>query len=261
MADGRPRRLTAIGEITTVQAATLAWLRARIADGAFEEGARLRQEALAREAGVSIPPVREALQTLESEGQVVYVPRRGYFLAKLSLPELAEAYQIRELLETEAVRRAVGQLRRDDLERMRFAMMTMERAHHAGDIAALTEANRAFHFTLFDAAEMPRMSQMIRVLWDATDRYRSRYFAFTPHRRRVNSEHRAIMTAVAAGDASAAVRLLRKHREHALDALSTALQGAAPLSQPPARTGQRRAGSDISTDHNSSLVSKKDIPR
>ncbi len=219
-ADGRPPRL---GAITTVQHATLLALREGIAAGRYEPRQQLRQENLAHDLGVSVPPVREALKTLEAEGQVIYAPRRGYFVAQLSQAELREAYRIRDLLETEATVRAVGSLTRDDLARMRGAVRDMGRAHRFADVAAMTAANRRFHFTVFDAAAMPRMADMIRVLWDGTDRYRSLYFATAAHRNRVRTEHAAIMSAVASGDADAAVELSRQHREHALEALCDAL--------------------------------------
>ena len=60
--------------VVTVQHATLAWLRDQIVTGALKPGDQVRQEVLAREFGVSVPPVREALKTLEAEGQLVYAP-------------------------------------------------------------------------------------------------------------------------------------------------------------------------------------------
>jgi DNA-binding GntR family transcriptional regulator len=223
LSENSGRASTAVGEVQTVQHATLSWLRTQIASGRFEPGARLGQDALARDAGVSIPPVREALQTLEAEGHVIYHPRRGYFLADLNLAEFEEVYRIRDLLESEAVGRAVDRFTRDDMKTLRTAMKTMERAHQDGDIVTLTDMNRAFHFTIFDAAGMPRMGQMIRILWDSTDRYRSFYYASPQHRRRVNTEHRAIAAAVGRGESDLAIRLSREHREHALEALRLAL--------------------------------------
>jgi DNA-binding GntR family transcriptional regulator len=109
----------------------------------------------------------------------------------------------------------------------------------------LTAANRRFHFTLFDGAGMPRMSDLIRVLWEGTDRYRSVYFATPTHRRRVNAEHREIMAAVARGDTAAAIDLSRAHREHALTALVGALSDGRDNqpteSTPPSPRAARRS--------------------
>jgi DNA-binding GntR family transcriptional regulator len=60
-----------LSTVVTVQHATLTWLRQQIATGRYEPGEQLRQENLARDFGVSVPPVREALKTLEAEGQVL----------------------------------------------------------------------------------------------------------------------------------------------------------------------------------------------
>jgi DNA-binding GntR family transcriptional regulator len=209
--------------VVTVQHATLLWLREQIATGSVRPGDQLRQEVLARDFGVSVPPVREALKTLEAEGQVVYSPHRGYFVASMSFEELAENYRIRELLETEAIRCSTPTIGKEDLARMREAIRDMERSHRTEDLFELTAANRRFHFTLFDTAGMPRMADMIRVLWERSDRYRSVYFSTPGHRRRVNAEHRQIMAAVRAHDTERAVVLLRGHREHALEALQQTL--------------------------------------
>jgi DNA-binding GntR family transcriptional regulator len=233
--DGTLRSVTPrLRAVVTVQHATLSWLRDQIATGVFRPGDQLRQELLAREFGVSVPPVREALKTLEAEGQVVYAPHRGYFVASMNYRELAENYRIRELLETEAISRSVPVLGHEDLDRMQEAIRDMERAHRAVDVPALTNANRRFHFTLFDASDMPRMADMIRVLWESTDRYRSMYFSTRQHRLRVNTEHRAIMAAVRDHDTEAATALLRTHRDSALSALRATFENPGSTRQPSA---------------------------
>jgi DNA-binding GntR family transcriptional regulator len=111
---------------------------------------------------------------------------------------------------------------------MREAVADMERSHRGQDLAGLTAANRRFHFCLFDAAVMPRMAEIIRVLWEQSDRYRSVYFSSQVHRRRVNAEHRAIMAAVRSRDTAAVVELSRQHRDHALASLRRTLDDAVP---------------------------------
>ncbi len=68
-------------------------------------------------------------------------------------------------------------LGKEDMARMREAIEDIELAHRRDDLSTISEASRRFHFTLFDAAEMPRMAEMIRVIWESTDRYRSLYFS------------------------------------------------------------------------------------
>lgn len=203
----------------TAQEFVLDELRRLILTGEMAAGAPIRQDALAERLGVSRVPLREALRTLEGEGQVTYRPHHGYQVANLSMADLLEVYRIRELLETEATRLAVPRLTSADLDRLDQAQRDVEAAALAGDIVGMTEANRRFHFTVLEAAGMPRLTRLVRTLWDATDAYRARYYGSADSRERVHNEHRAMLTAIRAGDADEVVRLWHEHRAGAVAAL------------------------------------------
>ena len=208
----------------TAQEAVLTELRRAIGTGELSGGQQIRQDALAQRLGVSRVPLREALKILEGEGQVVYRPHRGYFVAELDVDDLRELYRIRDLLESEAIRLAAETLNENDLRRIAEAATAVERADATGDLVAMMAANRRFHFLIIEAAGMPRMARLIRILWNATDAYRSLYYADPGHRLRVQREHRAVIDALSARDAELAVRLLRDHRENAVAAVAAAMQ-------------------------------------
>ena len=113
---------------------------------------------------------------------MIYRPHRGYFVAELDLDDLREVYRIRDLLESEAVRVAVPQVTEQELAALATALDDVENASAAGDLVRMAEANRRFHFGLIEAAHLPRLSRLVRVLWDATDVYRSLYYADEGHR-------------------------------------------------------------------------------
>lgn len=209
----------------TAQEAVLEELRVAIVSGELRPGEQVLQDALAERFGVSRVPLREALKILEGEGQVVYRPHRGYFVAELDLDDLREVYRIRDLLESEAVRVAVPQIGTDELTALQGALEDVERASAAGDLVAMAAANRRFHFGLLAAAKMPRLLRLVRVLWDATDAYRSLYYADDSHRQVVHDEHRLVLDAVRLGDQERAVELLRQHRERAVVTLERVLPG------------------------------------
>jgi DNA-binding GntR family transcriptional regulator len=211
----------------TAQEAVLVALRQAIVSGELKPGEQVRQEALAERFGVSRVPLREALKILEGEGSVAYVPRRGYFVAELSLGDLLEVYRIRELLEAEAVRVGLSRLTGADLVELDDAVGACERAGRQGDLAAMTAANRRLHFVLYRAAGMARLERQIRILWDATDVYRSVYYASAGNRAVVEAEHRAILAAVRARDVEAAIALLDQHRAHAVAHLRGLLEAQA----------------------------------
>lgn len=219
---GSPRRPP------TAQAFVLAELRRAIIAGEFLPGQPLRQDALAERFGVSRVPLREALKTLESEGQVQYEPHRGHRVATLSLADLLEVYRIRELLEAEATRVALSKkLGGSVLDDLRNAAGDVETASAEGDLLKMTQANRRFHFVLVEAAEMPRLERMIGILWDATDAYRFVYYGSETNRSRVEHEHHLIIAAFADRDVEKLISLLDEHREHAVKALRAFLEAGA----------------------------------
>ena len=211
----------------TAQGTALAALRADLRDGFLTPGDQVVQETLAERYGVSRVPLREALKTLEAEGQVVYHPNRGYFVTELRVADLLEVYRLRELLEAEAIRVAVPRLTDADVEAIAASASEVDAAGRSGDMAAMTAANRDFHFLLFDAAGMPRLSRTLRQLWDATDVYRSVYFAGTGNRARVHEDHAALLAALRSRDARAAVAAQKAHRDASVDAVTAALTSRA----------------------------------
>src|SRR5579864_4335379 len=97
------------------------FLRDEIMADRLPPGTELQEVALAEALGVSRGPVREALGRLSAEGLVSIRPRNGAVVRSLSKDEFIEAYQVREALETFALRLAVPRLTSEDhqtLERL-----------------------------------------------------------------------------------------------------------------------------------------------
>lgn len=216
-----------IGKAPTAQESVLIALRDDIVSGRLRPGTQIVQDDLAREYGVSRVPLREALKILEGEGQVTYYPHRGYFVTELSVDDLLEVYRIRYLLEAEAIERAVAEIDDDDITYIAGVLAEVEVAGAAGDTAALTAANRAFHFAIFELASQPRLTRMIRVLWDATDAYRAVYFRETVNRERVFDEHRAMLEALRRRDSAALIALQEEHRAHSVASVRAVLEAEA----------------------------------
>ena len=208
----------------TAQEAVLVELRRFIATGRLRPGQQIVQDALAVQLGVSRVPLREALKILEGEGQVTYVAHRGYFVTELSLADLLEVYRIREILEAEAITIAVPQMTAEDVDRLEEAEREVQAAADISDVVAMATANRRFHFALIEACALPRLVRLIALLWDATEVYRSVYFSEDHNRDLVGAEHRAVVSAVRAGDAVATLLVLAEHRAHAVIALRPVLE-------------------------------------
>lgn len=208
----------------TAQEAVLATLRSDIATGVLAPGEQLVQDDLARRYGVSRVPIREALRILEAEGLLEYHPHRGYFVTELSVKDLVEVYRIRELLEAEALSMVVEQIPDEDITDLEGLLAEVERATAAGDVTAITNANRTFHFAMLEACGMPRLVRLIRLLWDATDAYRSVYFMEAANLERINAEHREMMTALRARDAGRLVAVQAGHRDRSAAAVTDRIE-------------------------------------
>ncbi len=208
----------------TAHEAVLGELRKEIASGGLHPGEQVRQDQLAERWGVSRAPLREALKLLEGEGQVVYHPHRGYFVAELSADDLVEVYRIRELLEAEALRVGIGRATEQDRAAIAAHLQACEDASRVGDVVKLTEANRSLHFALLAPCALPRLIRMIRLCWDATDVYRSVYYAEAEHREAAQAEHRVIVAAYLEGRVEETVERLAEHREHAVAALTRSIR-------------------------------------
>jgi DNA-binding GntR family transcriptional regulator len=194
--------------------------------GELRPGARIGQDEFAQAIGVSIAPVREALRILEQEGQVTYLPRRGYFVTALEIADLEEIYALRALLEDRAARHALATLDEIELERITLAAGDFVDAVDAVDVAAALEANRRFHLAILDTPDQPHTMRVIRQLWDSTEAYRALYYNLEKERRSAIGAHERILGALRERDPKRLMSELAGHRERALTVLREVLAPA-----------------------------------
>jgi DNA-binding GntR family transcriptional regulator len=143
-------------------------LRRLVRQGQLKRGARIRQDEIAQRFDVSITPVREALRQLEAEGLLVSEPNKGVRVAPIDLEQLKGIYVARRLLEPYATQRASLRLSRRDLAELRRATAEMEAAASARKDVPLRDANRRFHFLLYERSGLVGLTSVIETLWTAT---------------------------------------------------------------------------------------------
>ncbi|HEY5331919.1 MAG TPA: GntR family transcriptional regulator [Solirubrobacterales bacterium] len=198
-------------------------LRRALISGDLCPGDKIGQEQIADSLGISVAPVREALAVLEKEGQVTYLPRRGYFVTELDISDLQEIYELRAPLEERAVRRTLPLLEDDALERLTIAARECVEAVDAADIAAELEANRRFHFGLLESPGQHHTLRLIHLLWDSTETYRAMYYNAPEARHEAIEAHDRIVAAARDHDADRLVLELGDHRGQALVRLEAIL--------------------------------------
>ena len=188
-------------------------LREDILVGRLEPGAELSEVALAREFGTSRGPLREALGRLAAEGLVTITPRRGAVVTQLSRQEFLDAYQVREALETLAVRLAVPLVSDVEVAHLRELCELMARAASEDEVRLFFDTNNAFHEALVRGSRNRKLHEVHRLLVGQMVPYLPRSLELRGNLQQSVAEHEAILAAVEARDANRAAELLAEHIE------------------------------------------------
>ena len=184
-------------------------IRQAILSGDIPSGTRLVQADLAEQLEVSTTPVREALRDLASEGLIQFDAHRGGIVHEISNEELQEVYDLRMLLEVEAMRLAAAKITPDQLAQARAIH---ERMLSDPWSAAWVTLNRDFHLTIYAAAQSPRLLAILKGLLDASVMYVSAASMQKPAlRERANKDHAAILDALEAHDVEKAAEHIAAH--------------------------------------------------
>ena len=183
-------------------------IKAAILNGRLAPGAALVESDLASQLGVSKTPVRESLKALEGTGLVVIRPYVGTTVRYLTAEDAMSIYDMRLLLEPEAVGRSVRAG-----HTLAAAVEALDRAAHAPDASTRSGANRDFHRGLYAGCGNPLLVRALDELRDQTSLVSVQSWARRASWEREAREHAAILDCAAAGDAHAAATLLREHIE------------------------------------------------
>ncbi len=222
----------------TLRQQVFEYLREEILSNRLEPGTELNELALSRELEVSRGPVREALNSLASEGLVKITPRRGATVAALTPDEFVGAYQVREALETLAIRLAVPRLQDGDVERLRELHQEMVEEAERGEVREFFATNAAFHHLLVDSSANRKLQEIYGLLMDQMGRYLARSLALRGTLAKSVAEHAAILEAISDRDAERAADLLAEHIEVPQRVEEGTGEHATAADEPPAREGE-----------------------
>ena len=237
-----------VGAIPLRTAAVLDAIKRAILAGELRPGQGLVEAELAQRLGVSKTPVREALKTLAGAGLVTMSPYRGATVRAIDADTARSIYDMRLLLEPEAVLRAAGDADSEGHSNptadrspadgpggpggpgapgvpgspnslgslgspvgLAAARAALDRADAASDEAERSLANREFHRALYLGCGNPLMVRVLDDLRDQTALVSAAAWQQEPSWRQEAGEHRAILAAAVAGDADQAARLVAAH--------------------------------------------------
>lgn len=208
--------------LSTLADRVFAALQDDIVLGRIAPGAKLGEAELAARYGVSRGPLREAIRRLESRKLLERTPHAGCRVAQLSLDELIEVYQVRELLEGEAARLAASAMTADEVAGLAtvLAQHEQQRDLQADEAYFQHEGDLDFHYRIIQGSHNRTLTGLlIGELYYLVRMYRYRASQMSHRPRTALGEHRAILAAIEARDGEMAALLMRRHLARARENL------------------------------------------
>lgn len=204
-----------------------------ILEGHIAPGAKLTEAWLSERLGVSRGPIREAFRRLEEAGLVRQQKNRGVFVRDVPHDEAAEIYDLRAAMDELVGRRLAESVTPAQMKVLRTIVDRMEQAVRTDDRDQYHMLNLQFHDQLVTFAGNRKMATIYSKLVKELSLFRRRNLLDQSVLPQSAAEHRAILKAIASGDAELAGRAMY---DHVMESKHRALDAAAPM---PARA---RAG-------------------
>ena len=174
-------------------------------------GDMLYERELAQALGVSRTPVREALQSLQDDGWLTVIPRRGTVVRPLSRVEIEEVLQLRSIIAAASLMLSAGRVGPQDLAYLGTFIKLQEEAAKRGDSLKFMDADMDFHLALVRLAGNRRLTAITEDLLGHFKRIGSEALEAGRDFEVPIAAHKAILAAVANGETEKARDLMVDH--------------------------------------------------
>ena len=180
-------------------------------------GQKISYSDLAKRLGMSTTPVIQALKRLEDQGLVRHEPNRGYYTEDISLAEIIEIYEFRELIECALLPKTMAALNKRKLHTLKKALDNHLAAVRDVFLRERLVKDMDFHLTLASLSGSTIQVNTLKTLFDLLYlKYRANVLFITPMDQ-VDDEHIRLYDCVATGDLEGATAILRQHIAHVRD--------------------------------------------
>ncbi|BAP42587.1 GntR family transcriptional regulator [Pseudomonas sp. 21LCFQ02] len=204
-------------------------LRSAILDGRLPSGTALRQQELATLFGVSRMPVREALRQLEAQSLVRVQLHKGAVVAPLITEDAVDAYALRILFESEALRLSIPLL---DAEDYALARQCIEELEIETDYSRIGTLNRMFHMALYAKTPNKRLMRLVEAGLNEEERFLRFNLSAMGLGKLVQDDHWELLRLAEAREIDATVEALHNHLNRAVNAITRYLASKAAETRP-----------------------------
>ena len=205
---GQIKKSTLINEIADL-------LRQSIISGDIPPNTRLTELDVSKQLSVSRGSLREALRILESEGLVVDIPRRGFYVVSLSTKDIEEVYSLRLMLELEAIKRVLKNITPEDLESLQQILSDMTDAARQGDRFKVVRLDVEFHRCLWKIADHKLLLQTLEGFILKISMYLSVQTHLYHDLNAGIADHQLLLSAIRNKDEARALSILTRHFQDA----------------------------------------------
>jgi DNA-binding GntR family transcriptional regulator len=188
-------------------------------------GQKISYRELAEKLNLSLTPVIQALKRLEHQGLVHHKTNRGYFTAPMSIQEVEEIYELRELLEVSLLPAVLYNLNGASLKKLRSILIDDKSISQASYLNQKLLKDREFHLAIASLSGRKTQLQILEYLFDLLYlKYRGGLL-FVASEKTVGSLHEDLLEALESRDLKLTRQEMKKHfriiKKHALKALNS----------------------------------------
>jgi DNA-binding GntR family transcriptional regulator len=195
-------------------------LKTMIIERKLLPGEKIHQEKLARDLGISRTPLVAALKFLEHEKLVASKPRRGFYVRLFKKHEMVSIFELREVLEGLAARRAAAQVTDAEIERLRSFFAAFDPLADIQDYRRYSQEDRGFHNFVIQIGAKEFLRSILETYNIISFSYQvvsSEGLVRSPNE--TLGEHLAVIEAICERDPEAAETLMRRHFKRSAAAL------------------------------------------
>ncbi|MBQ0018029.1 MAG: GntR family transcriptional regulator [Clostridiales bacterium] len=179
-------------------------LKHKILTGEISSQTRLMEIDLSEKMNVSRTPIREAIKRLSDDGLVKVEPRKGAYVANISIKDMLDVFEVREDMEGFVAQLASKRITEDQKKELRVIALEYEEATKKPDKEAIIELDEKFHNYIVSCCNNETLTELIKYVQELSLRFRYLYYDDLSLYEAAAEQHNRITDAISRGDAQAA---------------------------------------------------------